>query len=300
MTMVMPAADGPRPRLALALGPGGTRGFAHLGVITALLEAGLPIDAISGASAGALFGALFAMDATLEGVQRAMTVCPREVWRLFRDRLRLAPSNPIGARLVDHFGDTRLESLPLPLSVLAVDFYSGEEVLLCEGDVRAAVEASIAIPLIARPVAHNGRYLIDGGFGRHGPAVAARAMGAEVVVFVGLGDVSLCPPRLRGLAHRVAAGLHRPGFSGPPDGRAILRRWLLSTTAAVLGPAGADLVIAPPLDDINPNSPFAAQASFERGERCARATVPALRRLLESVPRPSRTPRSDVDGCPAV
>ncbi|MGI8554328.1 MAG: patatin-like phospholipase family protein [Dehalococcoidia bacterium] len=273
-------AERARPRLALALGPGGTRGFAHLGVMKTLLAAGVPIDAVSGASAGALFGALFAMEGSTDAVMHAMQSCPREVWSFFRDRLRVAPSNPLGARLVDHFGAARIESLAVPLTILAVDLHSGEEVILREGSLRAAVEASIAIPLLAPPVEIDGRYLIDGGFGLHGPSASARAMGAEIVVFIGLGDVSLCPPRLRGPVKQVAGRLHRPGTGGPPDRRAILRRWLLTSAAQVVGPGDADLVIAPPLRDINPNSPFAAERAFRRGEQAARAALPALRRLV--------------------
>lgn len=269
-----------QPRLALALGPGGTRGFAHLGAIKVLLEADLHIDALCGASAGAVFGALYAMEGTREAAIRGLSVSPRELWWFFRDRLRLAPSNPLDARLREHFRDVRLEALAVPLAILAVDLHSGEEVVLREGRLSDAVEASIAIPLLARPVHLNGRYLIDGGYGRSGPAKTAREMGGEVVVGISLGEVNFCPPRLRGIAHQIARGLHRPTEAGPPGQRAVLRRVILAMAQGCYVPSDADLVIVPRVDDINPHSPFAAAAAFHPGEVAAHRALPVLRRLL--------------------
>ena len=268
----------PRRSLALALGPGGTRGFAHLGVINVLLDAGLRVDGICGASSGALFGALYAMDGTSRGVARAMGVSRREIWGLFRDRLRLAPSNPLGARLVEFFAGARLESLPVPMNILAVDLQSGDEIVLREGSVRAAVEASIAIPVLAQPVALDGRFLIDGGYGRRGPTVGARELG-DVVVAVTLGEFGL-PARLHTLARQIAHRLRRTGRTDGVDRRLVLRRAILALTAGEYDEPDADIVIAPRVGDINPNSPFVREAAFGRGARAAREALPAIRELL--------------------
>lgn len=272
--------DQAQRRLALALGPGGTFGFAHLGVISALLGAGLRIDALAGASTGALFGALYAMEGSTEAIARALNVSPHEILGLFRDRLCLSASNMLGARLKAHFAAARLESLPVPLSVLATDLFTGEEVILREGPVKDAIEASIAIPLIARPVALNGRYLIDGGYGPRGPWTAARETGCDVVVYVSLGKVMTCPPRMRDLARRIARRLYRPARCVPPDQREVFRQTLLMLSKARSLAPDADLVIAPSLSDLNRNSPFVASDAFQRGEHAARRALPALRRLL--------------------
>ena len=204
---------GSSPRLVLALGSGGTRGFAHLGVIKVLLKEGLPIGGVCGASAGALFGALFAMDGTLESALEGMSTNPLEILNFYRDRLRLAGSSSLGSRLAARFGETRMESLTVPMSILAVDLESGEEVLLREGSLLAAVEASIAIPVFARPVDLSGRLLIDGGYGQAGPAAGARAMDADVVVEVNLNARRRLPRRVSRLAvgamSRIRAGKAR-------------------------------------------------------------------------------------------
>lgn len=279
----------PKRRLALALGPGGTRGFAHLGVIKALLDAGLKIDSVTGASTGALFGALYAMDGTLAGVARGMNVKPSEIFGLFRDRLRLAPSNPLGARLAEHFAEARLESLPVPLSVVTVDLESGDEVLLREGPVRDAVAASIAIPVLARPVPINGRYLIDGGYGHRSPSAFARGSSDDVVLMVALGELGLFPPTMRGLVGRLADHLRRLPSNGTPDWRAVAYRVLVANARGFYNPHDADLVLVPNVGDINPHLPLAAAATFKSGERAARAALPAIRRLLQAPTTASRT-----------
>jgi NTE family protein len=264
----------------LALGSGGTRGFAHLGVIKVLLEAGVSIEGLCGASAGALFGALFALDGRLESALEGMSTNPFEILDFYRDRLRLAGSSSLGSRLAARFGETRIESLKIPMSILAVDLDSGEEVLLREGSLLAAVEASIAIPVLARPVGFSGRYLIDGGYGNAGPAAGARAMDANVVVEVDLGVRRRLPPRLSRLAgsaiSRIRAG--RARFARAR--RAALGWATLLRGELIDAPAPADLVIAPNLDALVPHSPFAAVHAFDRGQQAALAALPQIRSLL--------------------
>ncbi len=269
-------------RLVLALGSGGTRGFAHLGVIKALLEAGLRVDGICGASAGALFGALFAMEGTIEAALGGMATTPVEILGLYCNRLRLTSSNPLGRRLKEHFGDVRIETLPVPMGILALDLESGDEVLLREGSLVAAVEASIAIPVLARPVDLNGRRLVDGGFGGAGPAVAARRMGADLVVEVNLG---VRRPHFFGL-DRLAAGATCRLRAGR-DRFTAAHRTALGLATLLTGEAerpceAADLVITPDLDDLTPHSPFTALRAFRRGEDATRATLPALLQLISA------------------
>jgi predicted acylesterase/phospholipase RssA len=265
-------------RLVLALGSGGTRGFAHLGVIKALLEAGLHIDGICGASVGALF----AMEGTVEAAVGGMATTPAEIFRLYCNRLRLAATNPLGRRLREHFGDRRIESLPVPMTILALDLESGDEVLLREGSLVAAVEASIAIPLLARPVDLNGRRLIDGGFGSAGPAIAAREMGADLVVEVNLG---VRRPHLFGLERLATGATHR--LRAGRERFTAAHRAALGLATLFVGEGDrpsqvADLVITPDLEDLTPHSPFTALRAFRRGEEAAHAALPALLQLVSA------------------
>jgi NTE family protein len=277
----MTLAAGQR-RLVLALGSGGTRGFAHLGVIKALLEAGLHIDGICGVSAGALFGALFAMEGTLEAALSGMATTPVEILGLYCDRLRLDSSNALGRRLRAHFGDRRIESLPVPMGILALDIESGDEVLLREGSLLAAVEASIAIPVLAKPVDVDGHRLIDGGFGAVSPAQAARSMDADLVVEVDLGVRRPRPLGLDRLAGHAARKLRsgRERFSSAHHAALSLATLLLGDIQR--RPPEPDLLIAPDLDGLTPHSPFTAMRAFRRGEEAARAALPALLQLASA------------------
>jgi NTE family protein len=272
------------PRVALALGSGGTRGFAHVGVLKTLHEAGIPIQGICGASAGALFGALYALEGTLDSALMGMATNPLEILGFYGDRLRLSGTSSLGGRLSAHFGETQIEALKIPMSILAVDLESGDEVLLREGSLLAAVEASIAIPVLARPVDLSGRCLIDGGYGQLGPVEGARAIDDEaVVVEVDLGVKRRLPSGLRRLGGTALARLR--------GGRARFvraRRAALGWATLLLGesprpPRAADLVIAPNLSGIVSGSPFAALQAFERGQEAASAALPQLQRLLVGI-----------------
>jgi predicted acylesterase/phospholipase RssA len=280
-----------RRGLYLALGSGGVRGFAHLGVLKTFLDAGLSIDGISGVSTGALFGALYAIDGRIESVLEALNASPLEIAGFYRDRLRLAGSNRLGVRIAERFGDSRIESLHVPLSIVTVDLETGEEVVLREGELLPAVAASIAIPVLARPVEVNGRPLIDGGYGTSGASAAARSMhfashgpASEnaVVVEVNLG--------VRGRLPRVARNLARGTLARLRSGRARFaraRRAALGLGTLMVGeaekPLGhADLIISPILNSVVVRSPFAPAEAFRRGEEAALAALPQLRELLSS------------------
>jgi predicted acylesterase/phospholipase RssA len=277
--------------LYLALGSGGVRGFAHLGVLKTFLDAGLKVDGISGVSTGALFGALFAIDGRIESVLDALDASPFEIANFYRDRLRLADSNPLGIRIAQRIGDSRIESLPVPLSIVTVDLETGEEVVLRNGRLLPAVAASIAIPVLARPVEVEGRPLIDGGYGIWGASVAARSMHTggcgvpaqdAVVVEVNLG--------VRGRLPRAVRSLARGTLSRLRSGRARFaraRRAALGLGTLIVGeaekPLGhADLIISPMLTSLVVRSPFAPAEAFRRGQEAAQAALPQLRELLRS------------------
>jgi len=178
-----------RPTVGLALGSGSARGWAHIGVIRVLQREGIPIDLVSGASIGAVVGAALAADSldTLESWVREL------VWA---DLLRFVditlPRSGLieGAKVIDffreHFLDQTIEDLPVPLTIVAADLNSGEELWLSEGPVLEAVRASIAIPGIFTPVLREGHWLVDGGLVNPVPVSVCRAMGADIIIAVNL------------------------------------------------------------------------------------------------------------------
>ena len=202
-----------RRKIGLALGGGGARGFAHLGVLIALTENDIPIDFISGTSMGAVIGAARALGMDLDRLRRLVSSLDiNELLQLSESTIREV-QKAIGRGLIEyvrgsdwHTNDGCPQDLAriyelfslltankdfsdtvIPLAVVAADLETGERVVLTEGKLYKAVTASAAIPGTFSPVAHQGRYLIDGGVVNKVPASVTIDMGAEAVIAVDTG-----------------------------------------------------------------------------------------------------------------
>ncbi|HKB59325.1 MAG TPA: patatin-like phospholipase RssA [Gallionellaceae bacterium] len=177
-----------KPRVGLALGSGSARGWAHVGVIRALEEAGIAPDLVCGTSIGALVGAAYAAGeiAAFEHWVRRLGV--KDVLS-FLD-VGLSGGMIKGERLTEFFRtnfiDRPVEALPKPFAAVATALRTGTEVWLREGSTVNAIRASIALPALFAPVAHEGRLLVDGGLTNPVPVSLARAMGADIVIAVDL------------------------------------------------------------------------------------------------------------------
>ena len=179
-----------KPRIGFALGAGSARGWAHIGVLRALTEAGIKPDLIAGCSVGALVGAAFA----------AGSLDQLETWALSLDWKRMLKLMDFGLRgglikgkrvrevFREQFVEREFSELGVPFAAVATDLHSGQEVWLREGKVSAAIGASIAVPGLFQPVAHEGRYLVDGSVVNPIPVSLCRAMGADIVLAVDLGS----------------------------------------------------------------------------------------------------------------
>jgi NTE family protein len=181
-----PAAG--RKRVGLALGGGGARGMAHVGVIRVLEREGVPIDCIAGTSAGSLAGAAYAggirgqdlMDLALQLRWRDIV---RPVW----PRQGFVSFAKLETFVAELLGDPDFADLAIPYAAMAADLATGELVVLKEGRVAPAVRASCSVPGIVTPVEIDGRLLADGGVINNLPISVVRALGADVVLAVGLG-----------------------------------------------------------------------------------------------------------------
>ncbi|MFN6978166.1 MAG: patatin-like phospholipase family protein [Gemmobacter sp.] len=176
-----------RPRIGLALGAGGARGWCHIGVIRGLGRLGIVPDVIAGTSMGALVGAAAAGGAldALEDWARAQTRA--RYLRLVDVRLTgggLVGGVEIGAVVGGLPMPQAVEALPVPFAAVACDIATGEEVWLRDGPVADAVRASVAMPGVIAAHQRGGRWLIDGGVVNPIPVVVARALGAQVVIAV--------------------------------------------------------------------------------------------------------------------
>lgn len=185
-------------KLGLALGSGSARGWAHIGVIKCLQEAGIHIDIVCGTSIGALVGAALAGNfmVGLEKMVRSLT------WTDiigFIDLLFPRSGFIEGDRIINHFrknfSDAAIEELAIPFGAVTTDIMTGREIWLQEGSLMDAVRASISMPGIFTPCKYKDHWLVDGGLVNPVPVSLCRAMGADVVVAVNLNSDLVGLPR---------------------------------------------------------------------------------------------------------
>ncbi len=176
-----------RLRVGLALSGGAARGIAHVGVLRALVENGIPIDAIAGASAGSLIGGCFAAGLSIERLEKmAATFRWRHTARLSFSRLGLQSNARMEKFLRANLPVTRFEDLPIPFAAMVTDLRKGSLIVFRDtGDVPFAIRASCAIPFVYAPVKdRDGRLLIDGGIVKNLPISETRALGADICIAV--------------------------------------------------------------------------------------------------------------------
>lgn len=174
-------------RVALALGSGGARGYAHIGVINELRERGYDIVGISGSSMGALVGGLYAAGKLDDFADWARTLTQRAVLRLLDPSITAAGilrAEKILDKVRDILGEATIEELPIPYTAVATDLISGKSVWLQRGPVDAAIRASIAIPGVIAPHVLDGRLLGDGGILDPLPMAPIAAVNADLTIAV--------------------------------------------------------------------------------------------------------------------
>jgi len=179
------------PIIGMALGSGSARGWAHIGVLKALREAGIVPHVIAGTSAGALVGAAFAAG-WIDELEKWVCELDAGDVRSWFDVSLGAGGLLQGRRLISFFkqsiGAKNIEDLPMPFGAVATDMSTGREVWLRSGDLMNAVRASISLPGIFTPVEYDGRWLLDGGLVNPIPVSLCRAMGADYVIAVNLNN----------------------------------------------------------------------------------------------------------------
>jgi len=274
------------PKIGLALGGGGARGLAHIGILKVLLREQIPIDVVTGTSMGGIVGAMHAVDLSPE--QMAAEATKRgELGQIFKlIDLRLVGSGLLGGKrikkmLVDMLGaETTFADLRLPFAVIATDYNSGREVVLKEGLVAEAVRATMSVPGVFEPVEIGGYKLLDGGVLDNVPVGVARSLGAEKVIAV---DVL---PNFR---------LNEPGQDPvvPPlktkkMPKAYRQLWhvelvmIAALTEFRLKESQPEVIIRPDLPvDMDLLLSFdRPQEAIACGERAAEAALPQIRALL--------------------
>lgn len=259
------------PRLGLALGGGAARGFAHVGVIQVLEEAGIRPDVITGTSAGSLVAALYASGrsgAQLQRIAETMDEATIADWTLPLFSRGMLRGEALARFVARQVGGRRIEDLPRRLGILATDLHSGQGVLFERGDVATAVRASSAVPGVFQPVAIRGREYVDGGLVAPVPVRQARQMGAELVIAV---DISQAPQA-----------------NSPTDVVQILLQTftIMGQSINALELKGPDLVVVrPALGGISGADFSQRRLAIQAGRRAMLQVLPQLRQAIEAALR---------------
>src|ERR1700734_2418075 len=197
----------PGRRVALALGSGGARGYAHIGVIHELQDRGYQIVGIAGSSMGALVGGLQAAERLDEFADWARSLTQRSILRLLDPSITAAGvlrAEKILDAVRDILGAATIEELPIPYTAVATDLLAGKSVWLQRGPVDEAIRASIAIPGVIAPHVIDGRLLADGGILDPLPMAPIAAVNADLTIAVSLsGSEAVGAARLSDRARRA-------------------------------------------------------------------------------------------------
>jgi NTE family protein len=173
------------PKIGLALGGGVVRGFAHLGVVAALEEAGLPIHCVTGSSAGSLVGAIYSAGIPIStALADASKLAWHKIVSLAWPSRGLFSFDPLEKWLIFTLGNINIEDLPKSYAAVATDLDTGELIVLHQGKLAPAVRASCSVPGFFVPREIDGRLLGDGSLVESIPSSVARQLGAEYVIGV--------------------------------------------------------------------------------------------------------------------
>lgn len=196
----VPQGPPPKPKIALVLGGGAARGFAHVGVIRTLEQEKIPVDLIVGTSVGSLIGAIYASDGSSFDLEWTAFQLQKEDLFDFGvlnavTGMGFAKGDKLEAWVKGHVKTANIENLRIPFAAVATDLNWGYEVVLDKGSVARAIRASAAIPGVFQPVQHQGKILVDGGVVDNIPIAVAKARGADLVIAVdisaNLGNTSI-------------------------------------------------------------------------------------------------------------
>jgi NTE family protein len=188
-----PPQDVPKPKIALVLGGGAARGFAHVGVIRALEQERIPIDMIVGTSVGSLIGAIYASDANSFELEWTAFTLEKEHIFDYGIMSAVMGMGPVKGDKLEGFVKARIrtplvEQLKVPFAAVATDLNRGTRVILDRGPVFKAIRASCSIPGIFEPLAYEGKLLVDGGVVENIPISVAREKGADIVIAVDISE----------------------------------------------------------------------------------------------------------------
>ena len=258
------------PVIGLVLGGGAARGFAHIGVIQGLEEAGIRPDLVVGTSAGSVVAALYASGKSggeLQKVAQSMDEASLSDWRFPFFKPGVLKGEALARFISAQVSARQIQDLPLRLGVVATDLHSGRGVLFERGDTATAVRASSAIPAVFQPVLIAGREYVDGGLVAPVPVQFARQMGAQVVIAVDISDT--------------------PQGNGALDTFQILMQTfsIMGNRINVFELRDADVVVRPSLSGLSSTSFSSRGEAVVAGRHAMKTEIEKLRAVIQAKSR---------------
>jgi NTE family protein len=252
-------------KIGLVLGGGAARGFAHIGVIQVLEEAGIKPTLVVGTSAGSLVATLYASGKNgtqLQKVAETMEEATFADWTLPIFSRGMLRGEALARYVSAQVNGRVIENMSMPLGIVATDLNSGQGMLFQRGDAATAVRASSAVPALFQPVKIAGREYVDGGLVSPVPVRYARQMGAELIVAV---DISSAPE----------------GNTANDTVQVLMQTFnIMIKSINYFELREADVVIRPLLNDVGSSDFGARRRSIEAGRAAMIAMLPQLRTAL--------------------
>ncbi len=264
-TPPLPPAVSKPAKVGLALGGGAARGFAHIGVIQVLEEAGIRPDLVVGTSAGSVVAALYASGKSgreLQTIAESMEEAALSDWRLPLFKPGVLRGEALSRFISSQVRGQQIQEMARPLGIVATDLLSGVGVLFQRGDTATAVRASSAIPAVFQPVSIAGRDYVDGGLVSPIPVIYAKQMGADLVIAV---DISVDPQ----------------ANAGQDTLQVLLKTFaIMGRNLAAFELQRADLVVRPNMAGLASASFESRALAIQAGRQAMLAQLPMLRRLI--------------------
>ncbi|MGA1795376.1 MAG: patatin-like phospholipase family protein [bacterium] len=273
----IPFSAAGRPKVALVLGGGAARGFAHIGVIRVLERERIPIDMIVGTSVGSLIGAIYASNADsfeLEWIAFSLEKEDIFDFSLFSSKTGPVKGDKLEAFVNDHISVRNIEEFSIPYYAVATNLNTGEAVVFDKGPVAKAVRASSSIPGVFTPLMYEGTTLVDGGvLGNLAPEIA-RQRGADIVIAVDIGK-NVVNQDTSNVIDIILQAIS-----------------IMSNKIDSYKQKDADVLIAPSVGDVGMMDFTRKKECMIAGMEAAREAIPAIQALL--IP-PQPSPKDQVE-----
>lgn len=262
-----------KPKIGLALGSGGARGLAHIGVLKVLKENNLPIDFIAGASVGSIIGAYYATKGEILSLEKKIVQLTKKDFVKLIDisspKRAIISGNKIMNFLGELIGDKSFSDTKIPLTIIATDMYSGEEVQIRKGKLIDAIRASVSMPGIFPPAELNGKLFLDGGIVNPTPVNVVKQMGADIVIGV---DLTM---------------KHPVKIKNPSIIDTLMRSFEIlrtQTTKLKIGKVSPDMIIIQTnKTNVLDMYKFYDPIFINSGEKAAKKALPKIKKLIEKV-----------------